>query len=86
MLAFGRFYSKDQLVHPMLEVRLNNIIINILLTTRLGVFLLCAKFSDDYPFKPPEIRFVTPVHNYITFMYSFHNFFSTVVIFTDLPL
>lgn len=26
-----------------------------------GIFLLLAKFPKEYPYKPPEIRFVTPV-------------------------
>ena len=28
-----------------------------------GVYLLFAKFPDNYPYKPPEIRFVTPVRH-----------------------
>ena len=34
----------------------------------IGVFLLLAKFPDNYPYKPPEIRFVTPVSTYIALL------------------
>ena len=30
----------------------------------LGVYLLFAKFPDNYPYKPPEIRFVTKVRQF----------------------
>jgi ubiquitin-conjugating enzyme E2 D/E len=33
----------------------------LLVSFHIGVFVLYAKFPDDYPSSPPEIRFVTPV-------------------------
>lgn len=43
----------------MMEVRLYNC--KELPHFLTGIFLLLAKFPKEYPYKPPEIRFVTPV-------------------------
>lgn len=28
-----------------------------------GLFVLYAKFANDYPFKAPEVRFITPIYH-----------------------
>lgn len=28
-----------------------------------GIFLVCVKFPDRYPFEPPKVRFVTPIYH-----------------------
>ena len=39
----------------------------------IGVYLLFAKFPNDYPYKPPEMRFVTPVSGMKYYYYIIHN-------------
>ena len=46
--------------HLMKEVR-NTYCNHNFLILFAGTFLLFAKFPKDYPYKPPEMRFVTPV-------------------------
>lgn len=69
VLLFGSCCYEHQKEHAMKEVPQNNIIhysskhwsVHLSESVSPGTYLLCAKFTDKYPEKAPEIRFITPV-------------------------
>ena len=74
---YGRWYLLDQITHLMKKVYLYIMLVSALKsvcylhqisTPYIGVFLLFVKFPDQYPAKPPEIRFHTPVRNLSTLL------------------
>jgi ubiquitin-protein ligase len=30
---------------------------------KMGLFFICAKFPEEYPIKPPEVYFLTPIYH-----------------------